>query len=50
MGTIWRYYQPTTMFAFGVSILVMFLISIFTIGYKVFSAASMNPVKTLRSE
>lgn len=50
MGTIWRYYQPTTAYAFGISIAVMFLISAVSIGYKVFSAASMNPVKTLRSE
>ncbi|HEX5169811.1 MAG TPA: ABC transporter permease [Cyclobacteriaceae bacterium] len=50
MGTIWRYYQGTTPFAFIVAVLVMFFISGSTIGYKVFSAASMNPVNTLRSE
>jgi len=50
MGTIWRYYQGTTPFAFIVSVVVMFFISASTIGYKVFSAASMNPVNTLRSE
>jgi ABC-type antimicrobial peptide transport system permease subunit len=50
MGSIWRYYQSTTPFAFLVSVVVMFLISGTTIGYKVFSAASMNPVNTLRSE
>ncbi len=50
MSTIWRYYQGATPFAFIVSIGVMFIISGITIGYKVFSAASMNPVTTLRSE
>jgi ABC-type antimicrobial peptide transport system permease subunit len=50
MSTIWSYYQSTTVYAFGLSIAVMFLISATTICYKVFSAASMNPVKTLRSE
>jgi ABC-type antimicrobial peptide transport system permease subunit len=50
MGSIWRYYQSTTPFAFFVSVVAMFLISGTTIGYKVFSAASMNPVNTLRSE
>jgi ABC-type antimicrobial peptide transport system permease subunit len=48
MGTIWKYYQATTPMAFVVSVGVMFLISGIAIGYKVFSAASMNPVKTLR--
>jgi ABC-type antimicrobial peptide transport system permease subunit len=50
MSTIWRYYQGATPFAFIISVLVMFIISGITIGYKVFSAASMNPVNTLRSE
>lgn len=50
MSTIWRYYQDTTVLAFVISVLVMFLVSAATIGYKVFSAASMNPVNTLRSE
>lgn len=50
MGSIWRYYQGTTPSAFIISVMVMFFISAVTIGYKVFSAASMNPVNTLRSE
>ena len=50
MSTIWRYYQDTTLMAFVISVVIMFLVSALTISYKVFSAASMNPVKTLRSE
>lgn len=50
MGSIWDYYQSTTTVTFVVSIVVMFVISAVTIGYKVFSAASMNPVNTLRDE
>jgi ABC-type antimicrobial peptide transport system permease subunit len=50
MSTIWRYYQDTTLFAFLFSVFIMFLISAATIGYKVLSAASMNPVNTLRNE
>ncbi|HYG01696.1 MAG TPA: ABC transporter permease [Chryseosolibacter sp.] len=50
MGSIWKYYQSTTNMTFVVSISIMFLISAIAVGYKVFSAASMNPVSTLRTE
>jgi ABC-type antimicrobial peptide transport system permease subunit len=50
MGSIWKYYQSTTETTFILSIAVMFTISALAIGYKVFSAASMNPVTTLRTE
>ncbi len=50
MDSIWDYYQPATIVAFVISIIILFSISLATIGYKVFSAASMNPVNTLRSE
>jgi ABC-type antimicrobial peptide transport system permease subunit len=50
MGSIWKYYQSTTSITFVVSVALMFLISAIAIGYKVFNAASMNPVKTLRDE
>jgi putative ABC transport system permease protein len=48
MGGIWKYYQATTPLTVVISVLMMFVISAIAIGYKVFSAASMNPVKTLR--
>jgi putative ABC transport system permease protein len=50
MGSIWRYYQSTTSVAFVLSVFLMFAISGIAIGYKVFTAASMNPVNTLRDE
>jgi ABC-type antimicrobial peptide transport system permease subunit len=50
MGSIWRYYQSTTVITLILSVLVMFAISGAAIGYKVFAAASMNPVSTLRDE
>lgn len=50
MSGIWKYYQPATSTTFIVSVGMMFFISAAAIGYKVFSAASMNPVKTLRDE
>jgi ABC-type antimicrobial peptide transport system permease subunit len=50
MGSIWKYYQTATGLTFAISVLTMFLISAIAIGYKVFSAASINPVNTLRDE
>jgi cell division protein FtsX len=50
MSSIWRYYLDTTAFALASAVFVMFLISAATIGYKVFGAATMNPVNTLRNE
>ena len=50
MDSIWDYYQSTTTQTFIVSITIMFIVSAAVIGYKVFSAASLNPVNTLRDE
>ncbi len=50
MGSIWKYYQSSSVVTFVMSIAVMFIISALAIGYKVFSAANMNPVNTLRNE
>ena len=50
MDGIWDYYLPATNATFAISIFLLFFISGLTIGYKVFSAASMNPVNTLRTE
>jgi putative ABC transport system permease protein len=50
MDSIWRYYLDTTAMALISAVSLMFLISAATIGYKVFSAATMNPAYTLRNE
>lgn len=50
MSAIWRYYQPATALTFAISVALMFAISAIVIGSKVYMAASMNPVKTLRDE
>ena len=50
MGSIWKYYQSATSITFIASVVTMFVISAISIGYKVISAASMNPVNTLRTE
>ncbi len=50
MDSIWDYYQATTVMAFVFSISLMFIVAAVVIGFKVFSAASVNPVNTLRDE
>ncbi|SHH31503.1 ABC-type antimicrobial peptide transport system, permease component [Chryseolinea serpens] len=50
MSTIWKYYQGVNVWTFVISVGLLFVISIGTIGYKVFSVATMNPVKSLRDE
>ena len=50
MSGIWKYYQSATTMTFVASAAIMFIISGLAIASKVYSAASMNPVKTLRDE
>jgi putative ABC transport system permease protein len=50
MGAIWKYYQGVNVLTIVISIGILFVISVITIGYKVLSIASMNPVKILRDE
>ncbi|MEK6782243.1 MAG: ABC transporter permease [Bacteroidota bacterium] len=50
MGSIWKYYQGPNAITFGISIGLLFVISFLAIGYKVFKAANMNPVESLKDE
>jgi ABC-type antimicrobial peptide transport system permease subunit len=50
MDSIWDYYRATTILTFAAAISIMFFVSAIVVGFKVFSAASMNPVSTLRDE
>ena len=50
MGSIWHYYKAVNTATFAVSISLMFIISFIAIGYKVMSAATMNPVDSLKDE
>lgn len=50
MSSIWRYYQSVNTTTFIVAICVLFIAAFATIGYKVFTAASLNPVDTLKDE
>jgi hypothetical protein len=50
LSTIWKYHQNVNIMTFIIAIGLLFVISFLTIGYKVFTVATMNPVKTLRDE
>jgi ABC-type antimicrobial peptide transport system permease subunit len=50
MSSIWKYYQGVNVLTFAVAIGLMFLISFLTIGFKIMSVATMNPVKSLQDE
>ena len=50
MGSIWKYYQGVNVWTFVVSIGLLFTVCLATIGYKIYSVATMNPVNTLRDE
>ncbi len=50
MGSIWAYYVPLRPLPFILSVIIMFVASILTIGSKVIKAASVNPAKILRDE
>lgn len=50
MGSIWRYYQSPGISTFVISVSLMFVISFASIGYKVYKAATMNPVDSLKQE
>lgn len=50
LSIIWKYHQGVNLTTFIIAVGLLFIVSFLTIGYKVFSVASMNPVKTLRDE
>jgi ABC-type antimicrobial peptide transport system permease subunit len=50
MSTIWKYHQGVNVLTFITAVGLLFTVSFLAIGYKIFSIATMNPVKTLRDE
>lgn len=50
MSTIWKYHQGVNALTFLTAVGLLFTVSFLAIGYKIFSIATMNPVKTLRDE
>jgi len=50
MSSIWRYYQGVNILTFTLSIAILVAISILSVGYKIYSAAAMYPVDSLKDE
>ncbi len=50
MASIWTYYSGLTIFTVIISILVMVVISLLSVGYKIYSAANSNPAVILKDE
>jgi len=50
LSSIWKYYQGANVWTFLIGVGILFTVSFLTIGYKVFSVATMNPVTSLRDE
>lgn len=50
MASIWRYYHGLNALTFVISVSLLFMISAAAVGYKVYTAAKMNPVESLKDE
>lgn len=50
MSNIWDYYLPASYVTLVVGVGILFTVSAAVVGYKIFNAASTNPVNTLRVE
>jgi len=50
MDSIWEYYLKLGIVSLTVSVLVMLIVAVASVGYKTIRTASLNPVKSLRDE
>ncbi len=50
MSSIWKYYMAPNTLTLIISSGLLFVIATLTVGFKVYNAARMNPVNTLRDE
>jgi ABC-type antimicrobial peptide transport system permease subunit len=50
MDAAWEYYEKVSIWTITISILIMILLAVLTTGFKIISAARLNPVKHLRAE
>ncbi len=50
MQSIWKYYQVATPLTLIISAMIMFVVSILSIGYKVYTTTKLNPALVLRDE
>jgi putative ABC transport system permease protein len=50
MDAAWEYYEKVTITTFLLSAGIIFILALLTVGFKTFTTATMNPVRTLRDE
>ncbi len=50
MDAAWEYYEKVSIWTITISISIMILLAVLTTGFKIISAARLNPVKHLRTE
>jgi ABC-type antimicrobial peptide transport system permease subunit len=50
MGSIWDYFQPATTLTVISSVALMFVVAVFTVGYKIVQTFGVNPADVLRDE
>ncbi len=50
MGSIWDYYQEATLSTLVISACILFVASILSVGYKVYTTTRLNPSHVLRDE
>jgi len=50
MNAAWEYYERINVLTIAISVAIMILLAIVTTGFKIISAARLNPVKNLRTE
>jgi ABC-type antimicrobial peptide transport system permease subunit len=50
MDAIWEYYLPVNAITLGKCVVLLFVVAIFTVGYKTIVTAGVNPVNTLREQ
>ena len=50
MDSIWDVFTNVTVFTFLVPVVLIFVISTITMGWKIYAAASRNPTESLRYE
>jgi len=50
MDTIWKYHLPVEYTPFVLSVIILFGVSALTVGWRIISAASVNPAHSLRNE
>jgi putative ABC transport system permease protein len=50
LDAAWEYYEKVSPITFIISVAIIFLLAVVTVGYKIASTAGMNPVRTLRDD